>query len=326
MSDGRERNLKRIITAVSLNPAIDRTITVPGFTPGATNRVQISRTDPGGKGINVARVVRALGGSARVVGFLGRENGEVHTRYLSELGVDCRFIRVPGQTRVNIKIVDPVHGGLTEINDRGFSVTPVHNEELRAQVERALDDSAVLVLSGSLPTGAPSTIYRDLIERAAAAGVPAILDADGEALSEALSARTAVIKPNQAEAERLLGRRLPTPEAVIEAARELLRLGPQAVVISCGADGAVLARPEGCWWATPPSITPGSTVGAGDSMVAALALAMAREMPPEEALRLATAAGTATARMEGTRVCAAEDVEALLPQVTLQSITTLNKG
>lgn len=318
--------MNRIITAVSLNPAIDRTVQVPGFAAGVTNRVQTSRTDPGGKGINVARVVKALGGEVRVIGFMGQENGDLHTRHLAAIGIPAHFIPVPGETRVNIKVVDPQTGRLTEINDSGFSVTPHHLDALRQRVSEALATSAVLVLGGSLPAGAPATIYRDLIEAANAAGVPTILDADGEPLARGLSARPTLIKPNQAEAEALLGRALASREDVAAAAQELLRLGPLMAVISQGAAGAVLAAGDGCWWAGSPSIKPGSTVGAGDSMVAGLALAIARGLPHAEALRLATAAGAGTARLEGTQVCSTDDVASLLDLVTVEPFQALHGG
>jgi 1-phosphofructokinase family hexose kinase len=166
----------------------------------------------------------------------------------------------------------------------------------------------------------PADIYGELIAAANRAGVPAILDADGDALARALPARPALIKPNRAEAERLLGRRLGNRAELVKAARELLAGGARTVVISSGGEGAVLASAQGTWWATPPVIEPGSTVGAGDSMVAGLALALARGMAPDEALRLATAAGTATASLAGTQVCDAAGVAALLPGVLVTPI------
>jgi 1-phosphofructokinase len=310
----------RYILSVSLNPAIDRTVQVPNFKAGATNRVATGRIDPGGKGINVARVLKALGGEVQVLGFLGESNGALHTRYLAELAIPADCITVPGDTRVNLKVIDPATAELTEINDLGFTVAADQLTALLQRAEQRLADCALLVLGGSLPAGVPVTIYRDLITLAHAAGVPAILDADGPVLAEALPAKPTLVKPNRAEAERLLGRPLPTRADLIQAARELTTKGPRIVVISDGAKGAVLASDQGTWWATPPAITAGSAVGAGDSMVAGFALALATGQSPAEALRIATAAGTATASLPGTQVCSQKDVEQFLSGVQIESI------
>jgi len=305
----------KIITAVALNPAIDRTLVVPGFTAGATNRVAAARVDPGGKGINVARVATALGAHVQVLGYLGEENGELILKSLTQAGVDHRFLMVPGETRVNFKIVEPGSGRLTELNESGFTVAERQVRELIDLVAQRLPETAVLVLAGSLPAGVPVTVYRDLVALARKAGVPTILDADGEPMRAALAARPTLIKPNLAETERLLGRRLEGPGAVLRGARELLAQGPEVVVVSSGADGAALVTAGRSWWATPPDIQTGSTVGAGDSMVAGFAVALSRGLPLPDALRLATAAGTATAGLDGTQVCNAAAVEALLPRV-----------
>lgn len=319
------------ILVLALNPALDRTLWVPGFTPGKTNRVQRSRLDPGGKGINVARVLRALGASVQVMGFLGEENGDPIRTHLDQIGVPHRFLRVPGETRVNLKILTPETGTVTEVNDAGFVVPPEALERLTALVVEALSETGVLVLSGSLPRGVPADYYGQLIAKAREAGVRTVLDADSEPLALAVAAGPTVVKPNRDEATRLLGRPLTTRQEVLQAARDLRAQGPQTVVISCGAEGAVLVSPEGAWWAVPPAIQPRSTVGAGDAMVAALALALAEGWPPEEALRTATAAGAATASLEGTQPCSAREVASLRPLVgtqhlNLESVTGRTEG
>lgn len=312
--------MKSCITAVALNPAIDRTLTVPGFAAGQTNRVASIRVDPGGKGINVARVAKALGASVQVIGFLGQTNGNLITEHLAAQGIPAALLAVAGETRVNMKIIDPDTGALTEVNDPGFAVDATQTAALIEMVSERLAETAVLVLTGSLPTGVPAGIYRDLVKLAAAQGIPTILDADGEALTLALSAGPDLIKPNRAEAERLLGRSLPAPQDLFGAAAELLALGAKAVVISGGEEGAAMVTGSEAWWATPPAIEAGSTVGAGDSMVAGLAVAIARGSAPADALRLATAAGAATASLPGTQTCTWPDVEPLLPHVALTPI------
>lgn len=314
------QTILKCITTVALNPAIDRTLVVPGFTAGATNRVASSRIDPGGKGINVARAAHALGARVQVLGFLGEANADLILRSLTHAGVTHQFLMVPGETRVNLKIIEPHSGQLTELNESGFTVSPERVEALVRLVEQRLPETAVLVLAGSLPSGVPVTLYRDLVARARQAGVPTILDADGEPMRAALAARPTLIKPNRDETERLLGRRLDGRWAVMLAARELLQAGPEVVVVSSGAEGAALATAREAWWATPPDIRPRSTVGAGDSMVAAFAVALSQGLSLPEALRLATAAGTATAGLDGTQVCTHDAVQAVLPRVHIAEI------
>ncbi len=308
------------VTAIALNPAIDRTVTVPGFTAGATNRVQAARLDPGGKGINVARVLQALGGAVGLAGFLGEANGRLILAQLERLGLPHRFVMVPGENRVNLKLVDPAADQLTEVNDLGFTVTPELMAEMTDLVRSGLPATGILILAGSLPTGVPLTYYRELTALARTAGVSVILDADGEPLRAALEAHPTLIKPNQSEAERLLGCPIRDRAAVIEAAKELRARGPEMVAISCGAEGAVLATEAGTWWATPPAISAGSAVGAGDSMVAALALALSNGSTHEEALRLATAAGAATASLPGTQLADRALVEELLARVRIEDV------
>lgn len=314
--------MNRMITAVALNPAVDRTLLVPNFTAGAANRAASVRMDPGGKGINVARVASNLKAPVQVLGFLGEQNADLILKSLTQAQIVHKFVSVPGETRVNLKIVVPDTGELTEVNESGFAVTEQQVAGLVDLVKQRLPYTAVLVLAGSLPAGAPVTIYRDLIALAQKAGVPTILDAEGEAMRSALGAHPTLIKPNLAETEQLLGRRLRTPGAVIQGARDLLQKGPAVVVVSSGVKGAALVTSEAAWWATPPEVRHGSSVGAGDSMVAGFAVALSRRMNLSEALRLATAAGTATASQEGTQVCTGVAVETVLPRVRLIRLDT----
>ena len=306
------------ITTVALNPAVDRTILVPGFMAGATNRVLSSRMDPGGKGINVARVAKALGASVQVVGFIGEGNGSPIVESLKQESIPAEFVTASGENRVNLKIIDPDTGGLTELNDNGFTVEEQHLRQFMTSFERALNATRVLVLAGSLPAGVPAAIYHDLVVMAKRAGVATIVDADGAAALEALKAGPTLIKPNQAEAERLLGSSLESDADIVHAASVLHARGPGMVAISHGARGAALVAPEGRWWATPPAIRAGSTVGAGDSMVAGFAVGLLGTLEPEKAFRLAIAAGAATASLEGTQLCTRDQVLALAPAVRVQ--------
>lgn len=312
--------MDKYILALALNPAIDRTVQVPGFRPGATCWVVQGRTDPGGKGINVARVARALGAPVQVLGFLGEGNGDLIRRHLAACGIPAHFIAVAGDNRVNLKIIDQETNTLTEVNDLGFHVGPGELQALLAVARDLLAGAGVVVLTGSLPPGVPDTVYRDLVQQAAATGVPVVLDAEGPALAAALAAGPALVKVNHAEAGQVLGRTLATRDQVVAAAQGLRALGARCAVVSMGAAGAALASDGGSWWATPPRIRPGSAVGAGDAMTAGFALGLLRGQPLAEVLALATAAGAATASLEGTQTCSRDHVAALLPQVVLAPV------
>jgi 1-phosphofructokinase len=276
-----------MITTVTLNPAIDRTVTIPGFTAGAVNRVESSRDRPGGKGINVAAALTEHGDAVAVLGFLGRENETVFTEFFAASGIEDRCLRLPGATRTGIKISDPVRGETTDINFPGLAPAADDLAALRAQIDRI--SGGWCVLAGSLPPGVPADIYREFITSLKARGVSTVLDASGDALREALRAGPDVIKPNIHELEAHAGRSLPTEAGVVAAARELVAGGVALVVVSRGGDGACFVTAEEVVMAKPPAVIVRSTVGAGDAMVAGVVAAQARGWSLADTARLATA-------------------------------------
>jgi 1-phosphofructokinase len=290
-----------VIATVTLNPAVDRTLVVPHFAVGRTNRVQDERTDVGGKGINVARMARRLDCPVIATGFLAGPRGRSIARTLSDEGILTDFVEVGGETRVNLKIVDPESGTETEINEPGPRIEPTDLAALVDRIETLAPRCPVVVFSGSLPPGAPPDTYAHLIAVARRHGARTILDAAGEALALGIAAGPDLVKPNRAEAEELLGTPLGSDEQLLKAARTLLDRGPHAVAISLGSAGALLVTGgDGVWRARPPVFRPAGTVGAGDAMVAAFACAFLNASPWREALRLATGAGSASAAADGT--------------------------
>jgi 1-phosphofructokinase len=276
-----------MITTVTLNPAIDRTVTISGFTVGAVNRVESNRDRPGGKGINVAAALAEHGDAVAVLGFLGRDNDTVFTDFFAAHGIEDRCMRLPGATRTGIKISDPVGGETTDINFPGLAPAADDLAALRAQIDRI--SAGWCVLAGSLPPGVPAGIYREFILSLKARGVRTVLDASGDALSEALRAGPDVIKPNIHELEAHVGCRLPMEADVVAAARELVAGGVALVVVSRGADGACFVTADEVVMAKPPVVTVRSTVGAGDAMVAGVVAAQARGWSLADTARLATA-------------------------------------
>jgi 1-phosphofructokinase family hexose kinase len=240
-------------------------------------------------------------------------------RALEQEGVQYHFVRAPGQTRVNVTIVEE-GGNATSLYGPGPVVPSDRFEVLLDLVHVWLQPGTVLVLAGSLPEGVSCGAYADLVGRAHERGASVIVGAAGEPLARALQARPDLVKPNVAEAERLVGRRLDSRDAVAGAAREIVAMGARTVVLSMGARGAVCTSDGGSWFVKSPSVTRRSTVGSGDAMVAGLAIALAKDAPPEYALRLGAAAGAASAMAEGTALGSPGDVQALLPRVEIENI------
>ena len=289
-----------MIRTVTLNPAVDRTATIERFAVDAVNRVVASRLDAGGKGVNVSKAVRALGGKSVAYGFLGGSAGDFIRGFLDAQEIEHHFVAVRGETRTNLKIVDPVLGTHTDINESG---PPIGMEDL-ALLEEALFAEAgsddLFVFSGSTGKGVDGSIYAAWIRRCRSLGVRTLLDADGVALAAGAAAKPTALKPNIDELSRLVGRPLQDIAAVNVAARSLLGGGTELVAVSLGADGALFTDSRASLRAHGIPIQTLSTVGAGDSLVAALALGLERGDDLERLVRPAVAAGTAAAATEGS--------------------------
>ena len=309
-----------MIITLTLNPAVDQTMVVSEVTLGEVNRVREVYLDPAGKGINVSRMVHRLGWPTIAFGFLAGEIGLLAEKALDNEGVQYHFVHVPGQTRLNVALIDESTGVLTNYNGRGLRVDEDSVARLDEILQFWLQAGSVLVLAGSLPRGMPEDTYARYIKLAKTAGTKTILDADGEPLRLGLEAEPTLIKPNRPEAQRLLGRMLPNLEAVTDAARELAASRSTIVIISMGGNGAVYATKDGAWLAVPPEIELNSSVGSGDALVAGLAVALAGDRPLVDGLREGTAAGAATAQTAGTTPGSKEEVARLLPQVQIKEL------
>jgi 1-phosphofructokinase len=302
-----------------LNPAIDKTMSIPGFGAGKTNRANIEQVDAGGKGINVAKALKQFGCPVIALGFLAGNNGRTIAGALEAAGIPADFVWVPGETRVNLKIKDPLVQTETEINESGSPVNASALEALARKVDETAARCEAVVFSGSLPPGAPPDIYAALIRSAKRRGARTILDTAGPALKIGVAAAPDMVKPNRAEAEEVLGAVLDDEQRIVAAGRELLARGPGTVVISLGPGGAFAASRGEMWRAYAPTVPRASTIGAGDAMVAALALSAVRNAPLADALRLAVAAAAATVQTNGSAADLGA-VEALSPLVVMQRV------
>ncbi|KLU59070.1 tagatose-6-phosphate kinase [Peptococcaceae bacterium CEB3] len=275
---------------VTLNPALDKTVLIENFTVARTNRSRLLSSEPGGKGINVAKMLHSLASSVLATGFIAGANGKRIIAALEQRGVRTDFVEVPGETRVNLKIVDPATGHETEINEPGFTVALSHMQAIEQKLRQLLPRAELLVLSGSLPPGVGPDFYANLIHLAHGFGVKTILDTEGQALRLGLAAHPLLVKPNKYEAEMLLGEPIATPEAGMGAAIKILALGAENAVVSLGSQGAVAANAKGSVYASPPQIVVHNSVGAGDAMVGILAKAIGEGKDVLEVLPQAVAA------------------------------------
>ena len=308
-----------MIKTVTLNPAVDKTVEINDFKVGEVNRISSMRLDAGGKGINVAKTIKELGGSSIATGFLAGRNGDYIKNCLNRMLVSNDFLFVEGETRTNLKVVDRQNQTNTDINEPGL--IEITEEDLSRLEEKIFSDMSkddILVLSGSVPSNVPMSIYREWTERANQSGIRVLLDADRELLEEGIKAKPYLVKPNLAELEILMNRKLNDKNEIVSAGRSLLHMGIKMAAISLGGDGAVFFHGEHAIYAEGIKVSVKSTVGAGDAMVAALAFAISRDDPFEKAVALSVAAGTANVASAGTQPPNIKDVLNYEAQVNLK--------
>ena len=309
-----------MIYTVTLNPALDKTVTIPRFALDSVNRISELREDPGGKGINVSKVIAKLGGTSRAIALLGGAVGEKIELALEAMGIDVWAFEANGETRTNMKVVDPVLDTHTDINEPGPEATLALLDGMLASLADAIQEGDIVVLSGSLPKGAPVATYETWCRTCSGAGAKVFLDADGDALSHGLKALPYLAKPNDAELSRICVRELKDVTEIASEARAIVERGVSRVVVSMGGAGALFAESGRTLLAHSPKVPVGSTVGAGDSVVAALAFAEERGISLEETARLSMATGAANVMQSGTQAAERELVDSLLDKVSLEEL------
>ncbi len=308
------------IITVTLNPTIDITYLVNELVFDDTNRAMKVLKDPGGKGIDVSRVIKELGGHSKAFVLLGGYTGYEIKDRLKKIGLNLEVINIKGETRTNVIIEDAYTHDQLRINAPGPEISEEEREWFLKKIMSLKPQEGYLVLSGSIPRGFSPDIYRVLIEEFNRKGFKCILDADGEPLKEGVKAKPFMIKPNTYELERLLEVKIKKIDDYIKAGEKLLSDGIEIVIMSMGAKGAILATKEGFYRATPPRVAVQSTVGAGDSLVGAFVYKYSQKQDPVDAFKWGVAAGTATALTPGTQLCSKKDVENLYKRIRLKKI------
>ncbi len=301
-----------MIITITLNAALDRTLRIEQpLTVGKLNRAVSSHLEPGGKGINVSRAIKALGGSSVALGISAGTNGRLVKDMLTAADIHHDFVDVAGQMRVNTQIID-AQGGHTEVNEPGSRLEDADFLRLLDRMDSYLDEGNIFVLAGSVPPAFSMENYRKLCRTIKKRGCDLIIDAEGALLREALSCQPDVVKPNIFELAEVVGEKPSTdPEVVAGYARRMAGMGANAVCVSMGQEGAVFFakdEPETYYVDTMPRIYDEGSVGTGDAMVGAIANARSTGLKFDEMARLAVATARASARLAGTEMASLKKI------------------
>lgn len=309
-----------MIVTVTMNPAIDKTIDIDALDRGGLNRIQKVEYDAGGKGINVSKTIRELGGTSIAAGFLGGNAGRTIEAVLNDKGIQNDFIWVDGETRTNTKVFEKT-GEVTELNEPGPQISDEQVEQLMKKLEGYADADTLFIFAGSIPNGVDKGIYRKMIERVHAHGAKVLLDADGELFRNALDAAPDIIKPNRVELEEFAGYDYRASlDELLATAKSLKSKGIGTVAVSMGKSGAMFVR-DGYEVKCPAlSVKAHSTVGAGDAMVAALAYAWDQKLDNEQTVRMCIATSAGAVTTIGTKPPSRELVDELMKQVVIEEI------
>jgi 1-phosphofructokinase len=301
-----------MIYTLTLNPSVDYIVEADEIILGELNRSSHETKLPGGKGINVSRVLRTMGIESKAIGFLGGFTGKYVEEFLYKEGIFTGFIKVDGDTRINIKLKADTE---TEINARGPEVTSLGLELLKEQIKQ-LRSGDYLVLAGSIPSSMPASIYEELVQVCIVTGAEVIVDAEGDLLKTVLEYRPFLIKPNHHELGQLFGTEILSTEDAAYYGEKLVKAGAKNVIVSLADKGAVYINEEASYVATVPKGDLKSSVGAGDSMVAGFLAQYIKTNDRKEAFRYSVASGSATAFSIG--LCTGENAEKLLPEIRIQ--------
>ena len=313
-----------VILCVSANPGMDRRLHIKSVVVGGINRASSAQGFAGGKAAHVAMAAHALMAKTVWIGFLGGAIGEECATQMESLGVHVVSVPTAAHTRVNLEIIEE-SGEITEILEPGGEPAAGEAHEFLLRCYKEIENagqSALLVISGRLPSGVAPSLYVSLIEAARTGGVETFVDTSGEALRVSIEAKPGFVKTNRQEAEELIGEPLQTTQEAVSAAREIIRRGAASAAITLGGEGLIWVESKNgpVWKARPPRLTVISTVGCGDATLAGFAHAAAQGIAGEDAIRLAVACGAANCSALAPGRIDLATVHALLPQIEVQRL------
>ena len=308
-----------MIVTLTINPAIDRIVSIDRLAFEDRAYINSSRESAGGRGINVSSVIHSFGGETLAVLISGGDSGKRLKGLLAKCGYRIAVVPVQNEIRTNLTITDK-HGLTVNLNEPGPKLGKAEVARVERVVRDTLDHASWLMICGSIPPGVPPAFYGKLVSMARHKKVKTLLHADGDALREGIAARPTVVSPNQQEAGRLLGQTLLTRTHYLEAAERIRQLGADSVVLTLGSRGAVGAFADGLMEALPPRIDAVCPIGAGDALMAAYAWARERRTSVAEALRWGVAAGTASARLPGMSFASLAQAREIYRQVEVRRV------
>jgi len=304
-----------MIVTVTMNPAIDKTADLVKLEVGSLNRLKNVLMDAGGKGINVSKTIKALGGETIACGFIGGSGGAVIEQVLEEQGIKSDFIKIENGTRTNLKIVED-NGFVTELNEPGPFVLEEEIEALKEKLLSYAGEDTWFILAGSIPNGVDKGIYKTLTEMVKQKGAKVFLDADGELFVNALEGAPDIIKPNRSELEGYFHKDYRVDEKeLVDMGRQLMEKGIGMVAISLGQMGALFLTKDQVIKCPGLKVEAHSTVGAGDAMVAALSYGLSLNKDIETCVKLAMATSAGAVTTKGTKPPMKELVDELMEKV-----------
>lgn len=309
-----------MIATVTLNPAVDKTVTLPGFLVDKVNRVQDIRLDPGGKGINVSKVVHSLGEETRVFGIVGGHAGSMIETALQTDGISCMLSYATHETRTNLKIVDPDSGTNTDINEAGHPVTEKLLEDVWEKLRSTVSAGDVVVLAGKNPPGVDRDLLLFWTRQLRVLGVTVAADTVGEPMKRIMTAPPHMIKPNLEEFSELVETKIETERELVKHLSKVVGAGVKLAVVSMGSDGAIFCDGDQMLRGKAPRVPVLSTVGAGDSMMAAMACGCRKQMSLEELAAFALAVSAAKVSCPGSAPPQMEQVMSLLKDIAIEKI------
>ena len=309
-----------LVVTLTVNPAIDRNVTVDRLVFEDRAYILSSHKSAGGRGINASCVLRSFGAETLAIATCGGKSGRLLEEFLTRLEFPFSLVRIRQEIRTNITVADR-QGLAVKLNEKGPTLSPSEIARLEKVVRGSLQGADWLMLCGSLPPGVPADFYARLINYAHKQKVPVLLDADGEALEAALEQKPTVVTPNQQEAERLLNRALITRSHFFEAVERIRAMGAQSIILSLGARGALAADSTGkAVEVVPPRVDALCPIGAGDALAAAFVWATLQKHDFAESVRWGVAAGTASARLPGVSFASLEQTREIHARVETRPV------
>ncbi len=309
-----------MIGTITLNPSVDQHWIVDGLAKDDANRAKAVRQTPGGKGINVSKVIRELGGDTRAYALLGGFPGRFLKELVKPLDFRLSSVAIKGNTRINTIVTDLKDGTQTRISAPGPILDATDLNKFVKKLLLAKPKPVFWIFGGSLPRGFERSVYRDLIRVFQKNGTPCILDADDEALRIGVQAKPFMIKPNEFEMQRLCGKKLHTIRDYVLAAQVFVNKGIHLVVVSLASRGALFVTKDEIFGVSAPSVVVKSHLGAGDSLIGGVAWGLSRRMPLRDAAKYGVAAGTSAVMREAPRLCRRTDIPALLKQLRVEEL------